>query len=118
MKRSQRFSTVTLSVVEQSPFQLRLGFLATLKGSKNDVMINAERRWTMTDRLRVLGVFYPTRFVWRPFGEFLEIDRCRLDGRLVTNRSASIQRHVGHSMVQPVLISFFELILIWLRMVR
>lgn len=74
--------------------------------------------WTWTDRVRCLGIFYPARFIYRPFGEFLEVDRCRVDGGLVTNSSASIQRHVGHQMFQPVKLSIFELILIWCRIIR
>lgn len=68
--------------------------------------------------LKLVGIFLPTRFVWRPFGSFLEIDRCRADGRIVTNSQSSLVAHEGHYLVQPTRISLFEMILIWTRVIR
>lgn len=79
-------------------------------GSKKDSLVVAY--------LKLVGIFLPTRFVWRPFGSFLEIDRCRADGRLVTNSQASLAAHEGHWLVQPTRLSLFEMILVWLRIIR
>lgn len=68
--------------------------------------------------IKVLGFIYPTRYIWRPFGTLLEVDRCMADGGLVTNSQASIGRHCGHSMKSPVKISLFEMVLIWLGVIR
>ncbi len=67
--------------------------------------------------IKASGIIWPTRYVWRPFGEVLEIDRCVVDGGLVTNSQASLSRHFGHTMRQPVKISIVEMILIWLRII-
>lgn len=74
--------------------------------------------WTFIDIVKVIGIFLPTKFVWRPFGGFIEVDRCCLDGYLVTNRSESVQQHVGHTMKGPVKISLLEMLLIWVRIIR
>ena len=68
--------------------------------------------------IKASGLFIPTPLVWRPFGELLEIDRCVVDGRLVTNSQSSIQRHLGHRLHNPVVLSLFEMVLIWLRIIR
>lgn len=68
--------------------------------------------------IKVAGIFVPTRFIYRPFGELLEVDRCAVDGGLVTNSQASLSAHGGHRMRQPVLISLFEMVLIWIRVIR
>lgn len=68
--------------------------------------------------LKVAGIFVPTRYIWRPFGELLEVDRCATDGGLVTNSQSSLSRHGGHMMKQPCIISIFELVLIWVRIIR
>lgn len=77
---------------------------------------------TLKERLtaytRVVGIFLPTKYVWRPFGGLLECDRCQVDGRIVTNSQSSISGHLGHSMKQPVLLSVVEMILIWVRWIR
>lgn len=67
---------------------------------------------------KALGLFVPTNYVWRPFGELLEIDRCEADGDLVTNSQESTSAHVGHRLKAPTRISIFELIKIWLRIIR
>jgi len=64
------------------------------------------------------GLIYPTTMILRPFGKVLEVDRCVVDGGLVTNSQASLSRHNGHAMKGPVKISVFELILIWCRVIR
>lgn len=68
--------------------------------------------------VRVVGTILPTRYVWRPFGGLLELDRCTVDGRLVSNSPTALSRHNGHTMKQPVLLSWFELLLVWVRWVR
>ena len=68
--------------------------------------------------MKALGLFIPTSYIWRPFGELLEVDRCVADGDLVTNSQTSLSRHGGHYMRGPVKISLFELILIWFRVIR
>ncbi len=72
----------------------------------------------LNEYIKLAGVFKPTRYVYRPFGTFLEVDRCEADGRLVTNSQASLSAHPGHHLRSPVVISFFEMILIWLRIIR
>jgi len=72
----------------------------------------------LTAYIKVAGVFRATRYVWRPFGELLEVDRCVVDGELVTNSQSSLSRHTGHRMSQPVKITFFEMILIWTRVIN
>ena len=72
----------------------------------------------MNEYIKLVGVFKPTRFVYRPFGTFLEVDRCELDGGLVTNSQASLSNHPGHHLRSPVKISLFEMVLIWLRIIR
>lgn len=64
------------------------------------------------------GLIYPTTMILRPFGNVLEVDRCVVDGGLVTNSQRSLSTHCGHPLRGPVKISFFELILIWLRIIR
>ena len=68
--------------------------------------------------IKVAGIFVPTRFVWRPFGELLEVDRCAVDGGLVKNSQKSLSRHVGHRMYQPVKINLLEMLLIWIRIIE
>lgn len=68
--------------------------------------------------LKVAGIFVPTRYIWRPFGELLEVDRCDADGGLVSYSQRSLSRHAGHQMRSPVIISVFEMILIWVRIIR
>lgn len=68
--------------------------------------------------VKAVGIFFPTRYVWRPFGEVLEVDRCAVDGGLVTNSQRSLFRHGGHHMRTPVKISLFEMLLIWFRIIR
>ena len=68
--------------------------------------------------IRLSGLFWPTRYIWRPFGEILEIDRCAVDGGIVTYSQASLSRHLGHTMKQPVIISVWELFLIWVRVIQ
>lgn len=72
----------------------------------------------VTAYIKATGIFIPTRFLWRPFGELLEVDRCAVDGGLVTDSQVSLSRHAGHRMSQPVKISLFEMILVWLRIIR
>ena len=68
--------------------------------------------------IKVTGLILPTKYIWRPFGEVLEADRCVADGSLVTNSQESLSRHLGHLMRGPIRVSLFELILIWLRIIR
>lgn len=68
--------------------------------------------------VKVAGIFKPTRYVWRPGGTLLEVDRCAVDGRIVTNSQASLSRHAGHRLTQPVLLSFLEMINVWLRVIK
>ena len=68
--------------------------------------------------MKVAGIFVPTRFVWRPFGELLELDRCDVDGGLVSYSQSSLSRHAGHRMHSPVIISLWEMILIWIRIIN
>ena len=72
----------------------------------------------LTAYIKVAGIFRATRFVWRPFGELLEIDRCAVDGGIVTFSQSSLSRHAGHRMIQPVKISLLEMILIWVRVIH
>jgi hypothetical protein len=65
-----------------------------------------------------LGLLVPTSKVWRPFGEPLEVHRCDTDRRIVTRSQSSVSKHPGHYIRQPVLLSLFELILIWLRVIK
>lgn len=68
--------------------------------------------------LKLIGLL-PTRFVWRPFGGLIEIDRCRVDGAIVpSTQSGIIERHVGHELRQPVKLSLFEIFLVWVRVIR
>ncbi len=67
--------------------------------------------------IKVAGIFVPTRWVWRPFRELLEVDRCQ-DGAIVTNSQSSLSRHAGHTMKQPVKISLWEMLLIWFNIIR
>ena len=68
--------------------------------------------------IRIAGIFVPTRYIWRPFGELLEVDRCVADGGLVTDSQSSLSRHVGHSMRGPVKISLLEMIFVWIRIIK
>lgn len=68
--------------------------------------------------MKVAGIFVPTRYIWRPFGELLEVDRCAVDGAIVTNSQSSLSRHLGHAMKQPVKINIFEMLLIWIRIIE
>lgn len=67
---------------------------------------------------KALGIFVPTNFVWRPFGELLEIDRCVADGGIVTDSSSSLSAHLGHRLSAPTRITIFEMLLIWCRVIR
>lgn len=67
--------------------------------------------------IKIIGVFVPTRYLWRPFGEVLEVDRCEVDGGLVTDSQRSLSAHAGHRMHNPVKITVFEMILFWLRII-
>jgi hypothetical protein len=68
--------------------------------------------------VKASGIFMPTRYVWRPFGELLEVDRCTVDGELVTNSQRSLSRHGGHHMKSPTKISLGEMVAIWVRVIR
>jgi len=68
--------------------------------------------------VKASGLFVPTKFLWRPFGTLLEVDRCAVDGGLVTNSANSLSRHLGHRLNQPVLISLFEMFKVWTRIIR
>lgn len=68
--------------------------------------------------IKATGLILPTKYIWRPFGELLEADRCVADGSLVTNSQESLSRHAGHFMKGPVKISLFELLLIWFRVIK
>jgi len=67
--------------------------------------------------IKVAGVFCATRYIWRPFS-LIEVDRCAVDGGIVTNSQVSLSRHLGHRMGQPVKISLWEMLLIWTRVIR
>lgn len=67
--------------------------------------------------IKAAGIFFPTKYVWRPFGELLELDRCDVDGGLVTNSQRSLSHHLGHRMHQPVKIKLWEMLLIWTRII-
>jgi len=68
--------------------------------------------------IKVAGIFVPTRYIWRPFRDLLEVDRCAVDGAIVTNSHSSLSRHLGHRMSQPVKISLWELFLIWFNIIE
>lgn len=83
----------------------------------------------LKDGMRLIGVL-PTRYVIRPtlrrspqvpfFSvgyEFIEIDRCDVDKGIVTGSQSSLSRHLGHRMRQPTTVSFFEMLLIWTRII-
>lgn len=67
---------------------------------------------------KVAGFLRPTKYVWRPFGGLLELDRCDSDGCLVTNSPGSLSDHLGHRMRQPVKLSLWEVFLVWIRVIR
>lgn len=77
---------------------------------------------TLKDRLtayvRVVGTLLPTAYVWRPFGGLVELDRCTADGRLVGNSPTALSRHLGHELKRPVVLSWFELLLVWVRWIK
>lgn len=68
--------------------------------------------------IKVAGIFVPTRYVWRPFRDLLEVDRCDADRAIVTNSQSSLSRHLGHRMRQPVKITLWEMLLIWFNIIR
>lgn len=68
--------------------------------------------------VRVAGIFLATRYVWRPFGELLEVDRCHVDGRLVGNSPAALHRHAGHRLTQPTVLKVWEMFFVWVRLIR
>lgn len=68
--------------------------------------------------IKSTGLIYPTKSVWRPFGKYLEVDRCVADGGLVSDSQSSLSRHCGHSMRGPVRVTLFEMVLIWIRFIR
>lgn len=67
---------------------------------------------------KVAGIFIPTPLVWRPFGTLLELDRCNADGRLVSMSPSVLDVHQGHGMKGPVLLSVWEMFLVWIRWIR
>jgi len=67
---------------------------------------------------KAAGIFRPTRYIWRPFGELLEVDRCAVDGEIVTDSQSSLSRHVGHRLQGSVKLSIFQMILVWVRIIR
>lgn len=73
---------------------------------------------TLQACIRVAGIFVPTRYIWRPFGELLEVDRCVVDGGFVTDSQRSLSQHLGHKLQGKVRINIFQMILIWLRIIR
>lgn len=62
--------------------------------------------------------FLPTRYGWSPFSGLVEVDRCSVDGRLVTNSNKSLRKHRGHLMAQPVFLTFREVVLIFFGIIR
>lgn len=68
--------------------------------------------------IKRLSGFLPTKYVYNPFKGLIEVDRCLVDGRLVTNSQASLSGHRGHRMVQPVYLTLFEVIKGLLGLVR
>ena len=66
---------------------------------------------------RVLG-FGPTRYGWRPFHGLVEVDRCLLDGKLVTNKQSMLEEHWGHRMSQPVYLKPHEVLFIALGIIK
>lgn len=85
-----------------------------------------ETKPTWSERIKaykkISGFFGPTPYVWRPFvdlNHLVFVDRCDADGGLVVDKSpASIGRHLGHTMTRPVVFSWWEIILIWIRVIR
>lgn len=67
---------------------------------------------------KVAGFFCPTRFVWRPFGELLEVDRCAVDREIVGESQISLSRHAGHRMYQPTKLTILEALLVWFRVIK
>ena len=66
-----------------------------------------------------LGFFKPSTFISRPLGEPLEVGRCMADGGLVVLGSqASLSIHAGHSVKSPSLLTWWEILFIWIRIYR
>ena len=60
----------------------------------------------------------PILKVPRPFGDPLEVYRCLTDQTLHTNRSLSTGRCAGHRLAQPVVLSDWEVLKVWARVVE
>ena len=61
----------------------------------------------------------PKPYCWRvPFGKPLELYRCQVDRRLLTLAMMQTGLCAGHKIGQPAYPSLFELLLIWLRLIR
>lgn len=67
--------------------------------------------------LRLVGIL-PTRYIYVPFKGIVEIDRCDTDGGIVTDSQSSLSGHVGHRLKHPGKVSFFEVFLMWVRIIR
>ena len=67
--------------------------------------------------IKLSGFLTATRYVWRPFS-IIGVDRCKNDGYVVTDSSRSIEAHAGHTMFQPTRLSIFEVILLWIRVIK
>ena len=63
--------------------------------------------------------FNPKPYKWRrPFGGLLELYRCDTDRRLLTIGMIRTGLCAGHHVRQPAYPTVFELLLIWIGMIR
>lgn len=67
-----------------------------------------------------LGLVSPTMSLWRPFGKDVAVYRCRTDDALVALEENSqrnqvrYSKHAGHVLKQPITLSIFEILRVWL----
>ena len=61
-----------------------------------------------------MGIIVPIVFLLRPFKKPLEVFRCQTDGGLVTRSPILLSLHAGHRIGQPVLLKFWEILLVWI----
>lgn len=68
---------------------------------------------------RLLGWLSPLPYKWRrPFQAPLELYRCQSDQRLLTLGMMRVGFCAGHRITQPASPSLFELLLIWIGLIR
>ena len=65
-----------------------------------------------------LGFFIPIIYLWNPFGKPVEVHRCQTDGGIVLRTQSSLSLHPGHRIAQPVLMHWWEILLVWIGVIK